>query len=133
VLVAERGPEVLELAALERQARERLDVAAYDYFAGGAEDELTLAANPAAWARLRLRPHVLRDVGTVSTSTTVLGAPVGLPVLVGPIVWGLATGGATGVERVLNGYREELARSLALCGTPTLADLTPDLVVTPAR
>src|SRR6266536_2707382 len=33
------------LAELERQARERLDRAAYDYFAGGADDELTLAAN----------------------------------------------------------------------------------------
>jgi hypothetical protein len=38
-------PEVLELAALERRTRERLDTAAYDFFAGGAEDELTLAAN----------------------------------------------------------------------------------------
>jgi len=78
---------VLDLALLERQARERLDRAAYDYFAGGAEDELTLAANPAAWARLRLRPHVLRDVGTISTSTTVLGAPASLPVLVGPVAY----------------------------------------------
>jgi 4-hydroxymandelate oxidase len=78
---------VLDLAWLERRARERLDRSAYDYFAGGADDELTLADNPAAWARLRLRPHVLRDVGEVSTSTTVLGAPVSLPVLVGPVAY----------------------------------------------
>jgi 4-hydroxymandelate oxidase len=78
---------VLDLAWLERRARERLDRSAYDYFAGGADDELTLADNPAAWARLRLRPHVLRDVGEVSTATTVLGAPVSLPVLVGPVAY----------------------------------------------
>jgi 4-hydroxymandelate oxidase len=78
---------VLDLASLERRARERLDRSAYDYFAGGADDELTLAANPAAWARLRLRPHVLRDVGAVETSTTVLGAPVSIPILVGPVAY----------------------------------------------
>jgi 4-hydroxymandelate oxidase len=78
---------VLDLAWLERRARERLDRSAYDYFAGGADDELTLADNSAAWARLRLRPHVLRDVGEVSTSTTVLGVPVSLPVLVGPVAY----------------------------------------------
>src|SRR6266511_4061939 len=41
----------------------------------------------AAWAAVRLRPHVLRDVGTISTSTTVLGAPASLPVLVGPVAY----------------------------------------------
>jgi 4-hydroxymandelate oxidase len=76
-----------DLAALEGHARERLDRGAYDYFAGGAEDELTLADNVLAWERLRLRPHVLRDVAAVSTATTVLGAPVPLPVLVGPIAY----------------------------------------------
>jgi 4-hydroxymandelate oxidase len=76
-----------DLAALEGQARERLDRAAYDYFAGGADDELTLDDNARAWERLRLRPHVLRDVATVTTATTVLGTPVSLPVLVGPIAY----------------------------------------------
>ncbi len=78
---------MLDRAALERQARERLDPAAYDYFAGGADDELTLAGNALAWESLRLRPHVLRDVASVSTATTVLGAPVSLPVLVAPIAY----------------------------------------------
>lgn len=100
---------MLDLAELERRARERLDRGAYDYFAGGADDELTLAANPAAWARLRLRPHVLRDVGAVTTATTVLGTPVSLPVLVGPVAYQrlahpdgeLATAAATAATRTL--------------------------------
>jgi 4-hydroxymandelate oxidase len=77
----------VDLAELEREARERLEPDAYDYFAGAADDELTAAANLVAWRRLRLRPHVLRDVGKVSTATTVLGAPVSLPVLVAPIAY----------------------------------------------
>ena len=69
---------------LERTAREGMTPSAYDFFAGGADDELTLADNLAAWQRLRLRPRVLRDVSKVSTATTVLGAPVSAPVLVAP-------------------------------------------------
>jgi 4-hydroxymandelate oxidase len=75
----------MDLAQLEREARARLEPGVYDYFAGGTDDELTATANPVAWQRLRLRPHVLRDVGEVSTATTVLGAPVSMPVLVAPM------------------------------------------------
>src|SRR5919197_5711775 len=75
----------MDLAQLEREARGKLEAGAYDYFAGGTDDELTATANPIAWQRLRLRPHVLRDVGEVSTRTTVLGTPVSLPVLVAPM------------------------------------------------
>ncbi|MGH8898913.1 MAG: alpha-hydroxy acid oxidase [Egibacteraceae bacterium] len=60
---------------------------AYDYFVGGADDELTLADNVVAWRRLRLRPRVLRDVSKVTTSTTVLGTPVSLPALVAPMAY----------------------------------------------
>jgi len=77
----------MDLVSLERQARERLAPPAYDYYAGGADDELTLADNVAAWSRLRLRPHVLRDVSAVGTGVTVLGTPVQLPVLVAPMAY----------------------------------------------
>jgi 4-hydroxymandelate oxidase len=77
----------VDLDALESAARGALSPAAYDYYAGGADDELTLADNVAAWQRLRLRPRVLRDVSVVDTSTTVLGTPVRLPVLVAPTAY----------------------------------------------
>src|SRR5439155_17919400 len=37
-----------------------------------------------AWQRLRLRPRVLRDVGVVDLSLTLLGTPLRTPVLVAP-------------------------------------------------
>lgn len=77
----------MDLAELEQRARSTLDPAAYDYFAGGADDELTLADNVAAWRRLRLRYRVLRDVGSVSAATTVLGTPIAAPVLVAPTAY----------------------------------------------
>ena len=36
----------------------------FDYFFGGAEDELTVRDNRLGWQQLRLRPRVLVDVGT---------------------------------------------------------------------
>ncbi|GAA0614170.1 alpha-hydroxy acid oxidase [Sporichthya brevicatena] len=75
----------MDFEPLEAAAREALAPMAYDYFAGGSDDEETLRDNVAAWRRIRLRPRVLRDVSVVDTSTTVLGTPVALPVLVAPV------------------------------------------------
>ena len=50
-------------------------------------------------------------------------------VLVGrPVLWALATGGADGVTALLEWFGAELARTMALCGAPAVADLTADLV-----
>ena len=48
-----------------RSPAPRWTPAAFDYVAGGAWDELTLAENEAAWRRRRFRPRVLVDVSTV--------------------------------------------------------------------
>ena len=72
------------MGALEEKARDCLDRGVFDYVAGGADDEVTLAANTAAWDSVLLRPRVLRDVSTVDTSTTLLGAPVSSPIGIAP-------------------------------------------------
>lgn len=77
----------MDLDDLERQARAVMDPGAFDYYVGGADDELTLADNVAAWRRIRLRPHVLRDVRRVDPSTTVVGADVAFPILVAPTAY----------------------------------------------
>jgi 4-hydroxymandelate oxidase len=74
----------VDLVELEEQARQLLPQDVYDYFAGAAGDELTLADNVAAWDRVRLRPRVLRDVTNVDTATTALGASVASPIHVAP-------------------------------------------------
>jgi 4-hydroxymandelate oxidase len=75
----------VDLDALEEQARHKLDPALYGYFAGGAEDEQTLAANRAAWDAARLRPRVLRDTTSISTRARVLGAELATPIGVAPM------------------------------------------------
>ena len=77
----------MNLVELEARAAETLPRAAYDYVAGGADDELTVADNVAAWSRYRIRPHVLRDVSAVDLSTTLLGTPVESPVHIAPLAY----------------------------------------------
>ena len=74
----------VNVADYERLAAERLEAGLLGYYAGGAADERTLRDNVAAFARQRLLPRVLVDVGDVRTSTTILGTDVALPVLVAP-------------------------------------------------
>ena len=79
------------LADFEALARDVMEPAAFDYVAGGAWDEVTLAENDAAWRRRRLRPRVLVDVTGVDPSTTLLGARTAMPVAIAPMaVHGLA-------------------------------------------
>jgi 4-hydroxymandelate oxidase len=68
----------------EERAAATLLPAAYEYIVGGAGEEISLNEATAAWRSLRLRPHALRDVSNVDTSTTLLGARVAMPVLVAP-------------------------------------------------
>lgn len=76
-------PEVpVDLAALEELARARLDPVCFAYVREGAGD--SDEANVAAWDQLRLRPRMLRDVTKVSTSTTLLGRPAAVPIMVAP-------------------------------------------------
>jgi 4-hydroxymandelate oxidase len=69
--------------------------------------------------------------GTDILKALALGARA---VLVGrPVLWGLAVDGADGVRDVLDHLRGELVRAMALSGTPTLAEATPDLIAPPPR
>ncbi|HEX8218401.1 MAG TPA: alpha-hydroxy acid oxidase [Chloroflexia bacterium] len=72
------------LVELEALAREVLEPSAFDFISGGADDEVSLRRNRADFERIILRPRVLVDVSEVDCSTTVLGTPVSMPVLLAP-------------------------------------------------
>ena len=76
--------EALSLRELEDDAIRRLDPAVYDYFAGGADDEITLRANEAAFSRIALVPYVLRGAGKPDLAVTLLGRRASMPVLISP-------------------------------------------------
>jgi 4-hydroxymandelate oxidase len=72
------------VAECQAAARERLPVGVYEYYARGAEDEVTLKGNASAYRRRHFRPRVLRDVSSVELSTRLLGLELPSPVIVAP-------------------------------------------------
>ena len=72
------------VADLRVMARRRLPRGVFDYIDGGAEDERSLADNSEAFARIQFRPRVLRDVSHIDTTTTLLGRPLPLPLVLAP-------------------------------------------------
>ncbi len=79
-----RSMDRINLLDYEELAQAHLDGAAWAYYAGGSDDEVTLRANREAFARIQLRPRVLVDVNRCDTRVTVLGTPISLPVMVAP-------------------------------------------------
>ena len=76
--------EPINVTDYEALARARLDEATYDYYAGAAGDEQTLAANRLAFEQIMLRPRVLVDVSRVDTTSHVLGERIAIPIMLAP-------------------------------------------------
>src|SRR4051812_18680124 len=65
-------------------ARRRLPGPIFDYIDGAADDEVTHRRNTASFERCDLVPNVLRGVGSVDLSVTVMGQKLALPVYCSP-------------------------------------------------
>jgi isopentenyl diphosphate isomerase/L-lactate dehydrogenase-like FMN-dependent dehydrogenase len=78
-------PLTTDLGALEELAARSLPPTAFGYVAGGAGSGDTMRANRSAFARWRIVPRMLRDVGTRDLSSTVLGTRLPAPVLLAPV------------------------------------------------
>src|SRR5262245_33884551 len=66
-------------------AERRLPRLLFGYVDGGSYDENTLRANRQAFARIRLKQRVLRDVSSLDTRTTLFGGGIALPVAIAPV------------------------------------------------
>jgi isopentenyl diphosphate isomerase/L-lactate dehydrogenase-like FMN-dependent dehydrogenase len=76
------GP--INIHEFEAVAKRKMHQLAYDFIAGGVEDELTLQANRAAYSRYFLVPRVMVDVSTVDTSSQLLGIKLDAPIIIAP-------------------------------------------------
>jgi len=75
---------ILSLRDFECEAQRRLDPAVYDFFAGGADDEVTLRANEAAFRRIGLMPRVLCGGAQRDLEISLLGCKASMPILLAP-------------------------------------------------
>lgn len=96
------GP--VNLHEFEAVAKKKLHKLAYDFIAGGVEDEVTLRANRESLECLRLVPRVMTDVSQVDTSVELFGKELQYPILLAP------TGGK---NLILPGADLECARAAA--------------------
>lgn len=67
-----------------RLAKRRLPSPIFDYIDGAADDEVTYRRNTEAFETCDLVPRVLRGVGMVDLSVTVMGQKLGLPIYCSP-------------------------------------------------
>ncbi|MGR6919890.1 pre-mycofactocin synthase MftD [[Actinomadura] parvosata] len=95
------------VAAAQRRARRRLPRSVYAALLAGSEKGVTYHDNVGAFAELGFAPHVADLPAKRDLSTTVMGQPVSLPVLISP----------TGVQAVHPDAEVAVARAAAARGT----------------
>jgi (S)-mandelate dehydrogenase len=76
--------DAISIEDLRRAARARLPRSVFEFFDGGAEDEITLRANRQAFERVRLLPRVLVNVAAVELSAAILGSESKMPIAIAP-------------------------------------------------
>jgi len=95
-------------ADFRRLAHRRLPAPLFHYIDGGADDELTLRRNTAAFDDYELMPRVLTGLSAIDTRTQVLGQTLEWPVFLSP----------TGMSRLFHHHKEPAAaRAAAKLGT----------------
>ncbi|MGE5136575.1 MAG: alpha-hydroxy acid oxidase [Gemmatimonadota bacterium] len=73
-----------DIEDLRRAARRIIPRPVFDYVDGGADEELSLGANTAAFRRWRFVPRALADVSAVDTACQLFGRPAALPLVLAP-------------------------------------------------
>ena len=83
-MTVDAGPALVNVRDFEAAARATLGPVYHDYFASGAQDEITVAANESAFRRRALIPRILRGCPPPRLDVTVLGQQASMPVLIAP-------------------------------------------------
>lgn len=95
------------VAEAQRRAKKRLPKSVYAALVAGSEKGLTVDDNITAFSELGFAPHVAGLSGERDLSTTVMGQPISMPVMISP----------TGVQAVHPDGEVAVARAAAARGT----------------
>jgi heme/flavin dehydrogenase (mycofactocin system) len=102
-----RNPWFETVAEAQRRAKKRLPASVYAALLAGSEKGVTVDDNTAAFAELGFAPHVAGLKAERDLSTTVMGQPISMPVIISP----------TGVQAVHPDGEVAVARAAAARGT----------------
>lgn len=75
----------ISVSDYRQRAKTRLPGFLFHYIDGGANDEDTLAANVSDFRRYHLKQHVMHNVDSINTSTTLAGRHASMPVALAPV------------------------------------------------
>jgi len=103
-------------------AKRRLPAGVFDYIDGGAEDELTLDRNVRAFREVTFRPRVLRGLGDLDTSSTLLGRPLAFPLVLAPTGFTRIADPAGELAVVRAAGRAGIPFTLSTMGTRSIAE-----------
>jgi L-lactate dehydrogenase (cytochrome) len=121
--VARRLRTALTVEDMRRIAKRRLPRGVFDYIDGGAEDERALANNSAAFGLIEFCPNVLRDVSEIDVSTTLLGKPVSMPLVLAPTGYTRLTHSQGELSVARAGERAGIPYSLSTMSTRSIEEV----------
>ena len=98
-----RNPWFETVAEAQRRAKKRLPAPVYGALVAGSERGITIDDNMNAFAEMQFAPRVVEHQGERDLSTTLMGIPMALPVMISP----------TGVQAVHPDGEVAVARAAA--------------------
>jgi L-lactate dehydrogenase (cytochrome) len=108
-LARRRLRRCFRVSDLRKLASRRVPIAVFDYVEGGADEELSISRNEAAFRQWEFIPTSPADVSSVDISTTILGRKLRAPLICSP----------TGYTRMMHSDGElAVARAAARAGIP---------------
>jgi L-lactate dehydrogenase (cytochrome) len=121
---ARRLNACLSIEDLRRLARRRLPAVVFDYIDGGADDEVTMADNRAAFGQWQFAPQVLQDVSTTDLSTPFFGGHrYDAPLTLCPTGYTRMTHPGGEVATAAAAEKHNLPYVLSTVGTTSIEDL----------
>jgi len=113
----------INLFEYETLAQKHLFQMAWDYYASGAWDEVTLKDNCVAFNRYRLYPRMLVDVSQRDLSTTILGQSLSAPILIAPMAFQCLADPAGEVATAKAGASLGIGMVLSTLATKSMAEV----------
>ena len=112
-----------DIADLRRAAKRRIPRPVFDYVDGAADEEISVAANVAAFRSWRFLPRVLAGVESADTSAPVLGSTLPAPMVLAPTGYTrmLHPDGEIGAAR--SAFRHGLPYTLSTMATTGIEEL----------
>jgi L-lactate dehydrogenase (cytochrome) len=112
-----------DISDLRLAARRRIPRPVFDYVEGAADEEVSVAANVAAFRSWRFLPRVLAGVASADTSARVLGSTLPVPMLLAPTGYTrmLHPDGEIGAAR--SAFRHGLPYTLSTMATTGIPEL----------